>query len=68
MRAFALIQALISSPVAGDYSLTSRSGVRIVARRLDRWLDHHGAVLGCLAVVLTFMAAVDLIKHLLALL
>ncbi len=65
MRAFALIHTLISGRLAADYSFSGRPEARILALRLDGWLDRHGAALGCLAVLLTFLGTIELVKHLL---
>lgn len=60
MRAFALIQTLTTGE-AGYWGSPKRSFHRSFAR----WLNRHGAALGCLVVVLTFIGAVDLVRHVL---
>ena len=69
MRAFALIQALTSGHAPGHRgSLGRRSGSSEFSRWLNRWLDRHGAAVGFLAVLLTFVGAVELVEHVLTLL
>jgi hypothetical protein len=67
MRAFALIQTLTETD-ASFWGPPRGFFRQRFSRQLDRWLNRHGAALGCLAVVLTFIGAVDLVRHLLALL
>lgn len=63
MRAFVLIQTPTASPAAGFSRSAGRSSLPRLTRRLDRWLDRHGAAIGGIAVVLAFIGAVDLVKH-----
>jgi hypothetical protein len=65
LRAFTLIQTLTTGDAAGCWGPPRRFFDRKFFRTLERCLDRHGAALGCLAVVLTFISAVDLVKHVL---
>lgn len=68
MRAFALIQTLTAGEAAGFWGPPKGFFRPKFSRDLDRWLDCHGAALGAALVLLTFIGAVDLIRHVLALL
>jgi len=63
MPALTLIQTLATGDAAGCWGPPGRFFARKFFRRqLERCLDRHGGALGCIAVVLTFIGAVDLIK------
>jgi hypothetical protein len=68
MRAFALIQLLTSGDAAGFWGPPKGFFRRQFSHDLERWLDRHGAALGAILVVLTFVGTVDVFRHLLALL
>jgi len=69
MRALSLIRALSATgDIASHWGHPNGSVDPEFARRIEQWLDRHGAALGCLAIVLTFIGAIELIRHLVALL
>jgi hypothetical protein len=67
MHALALIQTLTGRDACGFWGPPKRPGVEGLARRLGRWLDRRGAAVGAIVVVLTFIGALDLVKHAVAL-
>ena len=65
MPAFALILTLTTGDAAGYWGPPRRFFGQNFSSQLDRCLDRHGGALGCIAVVVTFIGAIDLVKHLL---
>ena len=63
MPAFTLIQTLTTRDAAGYWGPPGRFfAQRFPRRQLDQCLDRYGGTLGGIAVILTFIGAVDLIK------
>lgn len=66
MPAFTLIQTLTTGDAAGYWGPAGQFfRRRFSSGQLERWLDRHGGAIGCIAVVVTFIGAVDLVKHVL---
>jgi hypothetical protein len=62
------IQMLTPAEAAGYCGDPNGSVDPGFACRFEQWLHRYGAALGCVAVVLSFIGAVDLVRHAVALL